>query len=177
MAITVVLEGASKERCHVRLSPVAELSAALHALGELDHHPRSHEWADAVRRDVPAAVLDECLEWAPLWGSLRARFLLPLDVQPERTLEKELADVAALDERHFVAMCAEAIIDRDRTVKYERLGSDPSVTDQFRDRAAHLSADRLAVADRLVVDPVDLDDITDGDLVLAPTTPHDRVHG
>lgn len=153
MAITVVLEGATKERCNVRLSPVAELSAALHALVELDHHPRSHEWADSVRRNVPSAVLDECTEWAPLWGSLRARFLLPLDEQSDRTLEKEFADVEALDERRFVAMCAEAITDRDRTVKYERLGTDRTVTSKFRDRAAHLSADRLAVADRLLADP------------------------
>lgn len=154
MAITVVLEGATKERCHVRLSPIAELSAALHALGELDHHPRSHEWADAVRRDVPAAVLDECAEWAPLWGSLRARFLLPLDEQSDRTLAKEFADIEALDQRRFVAMCAEAVIDRDRTVKYDRLGIDQAVTGRFRDRASHLSAERLAVADRLLADPV-----------------------
>src|SRR5690606_13004917 len=132
---------------------IAEMSAALHAFSELDHHPRSHEWADFVRRSVPADVLEAGTAWAPLWGSLRARFLLPLDDQPDRTLEKELADVEALDERRFVAMCAEAIVDRDRTLRYERLGSEEATTAAFRDRAAHLSAARLDIADRLLADP------------------------
>ncbi|MQA05737.1 MAG: metalloregulator ArsR/SmtB family transcription factor [Streptosporangiales bacterium] len=153
MAITLVLEGAADDRCIVRLSPIAELSAALHALNEIDHHPRSHEWADLVRRTVPGALLDQVRAWAPLWGSLRARFLMPLDDGPQRTLAKEISDIETLGERHFVAMCAEAIVDRDRTVRYERLGDDRSAVQRFRDRARQLSATRLTLAEKLLADP------------------------
>lgn len=153
MAITLVLEGAANDRCLVRLSPIAELSAALHAFSEIDHHPRSHEWSDLVCRTVPAELLTELPTWSPLWGSLRARFLMPLDDGPQRTLSTEIADIEKLDERHFVAMCAEAIVDRDLTVRYEGIGDDPCATRRFRDRAKQLADNRLALADRLLADP------------------------
>lgn len=156
MPIIVVLEGAADDRCVVRLSPIAELSAALHALNEIEHHPRSRQWAASVAAAVDRDVLERAADWAPLWGSLRARFLLPLDERPERTLDKELADVEALGVPHFVAMCAEAIVDRDRTIRYDRLSRDETVVRQFLERASHLSPERLALAKRLVDDPASL---------------------
>lgn len=153
MAITLLLEGATKDRCRVRLSPIAELSAGLHAVSEPDHHPHSQEWNDLVQRSVPTRLLNELRVWSPLWGALRARFLLPLSDTPRRTLDAEISDIERLDVGHFLVMCAEAIVDRDRTVRYDVLGHNNSATRWFLERAGQLSSNRLALAERLLTDP------------------------
>jgi len=153
VAITVILEGGASDRCAVRVSPLAELTACLHALGEADHHPASRSWLMSVRDGRSPKMLDAAAWWAPLWGSLRARFFYPLDADGERDLTEELAAIGRLPLRTFVSMCAEPLVDRDRSVPYDRLLDDRSCRDAFLEVARRLSADRLAVATRLLDTP------------------------
>lgn len=152
----MVLEGAAADRCTVQLSPLAEMCACLHALGEIDHHPRSRAWAARVVAALGTGGLADCTAWAPLWGALRARFLYPLDPSRGATLTTELDAVESLAPRPFVAMCAEAITERDRGIRYDRIGLDPAPTREFRERAERLSPQRLALAERLLDDPAAL---------------------
>jgi DNA-binding transcriptional ArsR family regulator len=152
VAITVILEGAATERCLVQVSPLAELCAALHAVEEAGHHPASRGWVDGVRGGEPE-LLDEAARWAPLWGSLRARYFYPLDDGGERGLGEEIAAIADLPVRAFVAMSVEAVIDRDRSLPYDRVLDDPAARALFLEHARRFSARRLALAERLTSDP------------------------
>ena len=152
MAITVILEGASSDSCTVQASPLAELCAALHALGSAGHHPSSRDWVAAVAERAPD-LLEESAAWAPLWGSLRARYFFPLDDAGERDLGEELAVIAALPVRDFAAMSVEAIIDRDRSLAYDRVLDDPDARALFLEHARRFSPARLALATRLVTGP------------------------
>ena len=152
VAITVILQGATADRCAVQVSPLAELCAALHALEEAEHHPASRDWVAAARAGAPE-LLAEAAGWAPLWGSLRARYFYPLDARGERTLDDELAVVGDLPPRSFAAMSVEAIIDRDRTLPYDRVLDDPDARARFLEHARRFSARRLALATRLTEDP------------------------
>lgn len=152
MAITVILEGAGTERCAVQVSPLAELCAALHVLDADGHHPSSRDWAAAVRERAPD-LLEEAGAWSPLWGSLRARYFFPLDDAGERDLAGELGVIAELPVRAFTAMSVEAIIDRDRSLPYDRVLDDPETRALFLEQARRFSPARLALAARLVADP------------------------
>lgn len=152
VAITVILEGAATDRCIAQMSPLAELCAALHALGAAGHHPSSRDWVAAVREAAPD-LLDAAAVWSPLWGSLRARYFYPLDDAGERDLDGELGVIAELPVRAFAAMSVEAIVDRDRSLAYDRVLDDPETRAGFLEHARRFSRDRLALAARLVADP------------------------
>lgn len=152
MAITVILEGASTDRCTAQVSPLAELCAALHVLAAAGHHPASRDWTATVAGRAPD-LLERAAEWAPLWGSLRARYFFPLDDAGERDLPGELDAIAALPVRTFAAMSVEAIIDRDRSLAYDRVLDDPDAQAMFLEHARRFSPVRLTLATRLLDDP------------------------
>ena len=65
-------------------SPLAELTAMLHALAATEHHPRLMAWARRASRAHLRPELAERLQEAEfLWRSSRADFLLP--AQPRET--------------------------------------------------------------------------------------------
>lgn len=134
------------------MSPLAELCAALHALGAAGHHPSSRDWVATVPEQAPD-LLEQAEEWAPLWGSLRARYFFPLDDAGERDLPGELAAIAGLPIRTFAAMSVEAIVDRDRSLAYDRVLDDPEARALFLEHARRFSPGRLALATRLVTTP------------------------
>jgi len=154
VAVTVILEGASRERCAVQVSPLAELCAGLHALAEAGHHPASRDWIASVAGRAPD-LLGQAAAWAPLWGSLRARYFFPLDAAGERELSAELDAIAALPVRDFAAMSAEAILDRDGSLPYDRVLDDAGTRARFAEHAGRFSPVRHALAARLVADPAE----------------------
>jgi DNA-binding transcriptional ArsR family regulator len=145
--VTILLEGDVLARIHVRLSPLAELGAALHAALHTDHHrPVEVGWAEH-RRAVVA--------FGPLFGAFRARFVFPLAVTPTAVtdIESELVGVSALPTELFVQQTAEAIGDSVRDVDYGRVFAHRDEQRKLVHRAGHLSPERLGLARRLVDDP------------------------
>jgi hypothetical protein len=124
VAVTVVLQGAAVDRCTVRVSPLAELCACLHAFNEHSHHPDSRAWAGAVRAEITPALLAECQTWAPLWGSRRAQFMFPSDASGECGLDEEMSAIERLPTAVFVAMSALPIVDSDWSIAFHRLLED-----------------------------------------------------
>lgn len=125
MSVVLSLSSAAPSRVSAGASPLAELTAALHAYTEAEHHPRVLRWARGLEADppggdgsaggvAPASLLPPDLrrrirDWAPLWASYRARYLLPLSTAGDRTLESELADIEKLPLPLFAELTGYAI--------------------------------------------------------------------
>jgi DNA-binding transcriptional ArsR family regulator len=153
VAVTVVLQGAAVDRCTVRVSPLAELCACLHAFNEHSHHPDSRAWAGAVRAEITPALLAECQTWAPLWGSRRAQFMFPSDASGECGLDEEMSAIERLPTAVFVAMSALPIVDSDWSIAFHRLLEDRADRRTFTEHARRLSPGRLELAELLLGDP------------------------
>jgi DNA-binding transcriptional ArsR family regulator len=97
MAVSVLVDGVPSTRLVAGVSPLAELGACLHVLAEPEHHPRALGWASTRRDRLGPDLLRRVDALAPLWGAYRCRLLLPLSRRLARTLEEELAELAALD--------------------------------------------------------------------------------
>ncbi len=102
MAVTVRLDTA-RPAVVPTLSPLAELGAALHALTRPDHHLFLADWRDRVLGRLPDALDAERRTLGVLWDGYRANFLLVVsdDLAPVRTLDDELAALAALTPERF----------------------------------------------------------------------------
>lgn len=153
MPVIVVLQGSTWEHCSVRVSPLAELCAALHSLHEYSHHPDSSSWVMSARADITPQLMAECLRWAPLWGSRRARFMFPSDSAGGRGIEEEIAAIERLPIAAFVAMSAEPIVDSESLVALDQLTTDRQLQRVFTEHARQLSPERLALAELLLDDP------------------------
>ncbi|WP_086846663.1 DUF5937 family protein [Streptomyces coeruleofuscus] len=125
MSVVLSLAGAGPARVLAGASQLAELTAALHAYTEAEHHPWAMRWARGLETDrdrgdasgqstTSASALTPALrhrvrEWAPLWASYRARYLLPLSAAGDRTLAEELADIESLPLPLFAELTGYAI--------------------------------------------------------------------
>ncbi|WP_163505274.1 ArsR/SmtB family transcription factor [Fodinicola acaciae] len=94
----------------VLLSPLAELGAALHRLGSVDH--RESRWVARTRVAMPARLLGECDFFAGIWGGYRSRFLLPT-AAPPADITSELARIAAMPPHVFAAQAGNALAGAD----------------------------------------------------------------
>ncbi|WP_031465129.1 ArsR/SmtB family transcription factor [Sciscionella sediminilitoris] len=150
MAVTLLLPEDRAPNLTVRISALAELCAALHALCESEHHPVSASWAGEVRELASPELLAECDVWAPLFGAKRARFFYPLDACGNRTLEEEFEAIERLPVAEFAVLAIEAIAE-------QRAPSPQPVEPQERsallEHARRLSHYRLALLERLFADP------------------------
>jgi len=155
VAVTVVLQGADADRCSVRVSPLAELCACLHAFNAPNHHPDSRAWAGAVRAEITPTLLAECRAWAPLWGSRRAQFMFPSDASGECGLDEEMSAIERLPAGEFVAMAALPIVDSDWSIDFDRLLTDRTARRTFTEHARRLSPERLQLAELLLGDPAE----------------------
>src|SRR5688572_33036737 len=105
MAVTVIVENLPPAAVRVGLSPLAELTARLHAHTELEHHTQ-------IRPDDEAAdpeLVQQMHRWSPLWAAYQARFLLPGKPVLGRPLAGELDDIARLPLPLFAEPAAYAI--------------------------------------------------------------------
>ncbi|HRP98887.1 MAG TPA: DUF5937 family protein [Terrimesophilobacter sp.] len=94
----------------IRVSAVAELTAAIHAFVESGHHPASRQWVTTVRERVSDDVLRRISSLGPLFGAMRARYLFPLTSLPQRSFEEELSDIEALPIERFSEFTAQALL-------------------------------------------------------------------
>jgi DNA-binding transcriptional ArsR family regulator len=155
MPVVLLLENAESEQVQLRLSPLAELCATLHALTSPAHHPAGGAWAASAREQAPAGLIADCDEWAPLYGALRAQYFYPACGGPAEPLERELERIGELSMADFVEMTAAAILGRRREFTPAGLLRESWARRQFLASARRASTHRLALAERLVSDPAE----------------------
>lgn len=117
-----------------RVSPLAELTAALHAFVEPDHHPASRPWIEQARERVDEDLVRRILSFGPLFGALRARYLLPLAPHQYPSIDDELRDIADLPLERFSELTAQALLSLSSSKQ------PPEVLRNRRSRSAFLAA-------------------------------------
>ncbi|MFE7706323.1 DUF5937 family protein [Streptomyces sp. NPDC057486] len=145
MSVTILLGGTPASSVVTRFSPLAEVTASIHAMAEPLHHAA---WP-AGMHNKPHHVL--VTELAPLFGPFRARYLLPLDLQAV-TLEEERAVIATLPVELFCAMTAQALLGTNAPDPQDPRVS-ASARSEFLARLRPISENRLALGEALLRDP------------------------
>ncbi|WP_370967875.1 DUF5937 family protein [Amycolatopsis sp. cg9] len=152
MTLRITLGGPPSERLRFAASPLAELTAMLHALAEPAHHPQFAGWAADVWTGLRPELADRLREAEFLWRSSRADFLVP--AVPRPTLAEELDDVDRLDDETYVTAALITTCGNNRV----HFGAPSPLSDATaRERALDLAqargARQEAFAERLLADP------------------------
>ncbi|ACU73051.1 transcriptional regulator, ArsR family [Catenulispora acidiphila DSM 44928] len=152
MTLRIDITGMPPERLRFAVSPLAELTAMLHALAGTAHHPRFAAWAAGVRGTLRPELAERLQEAEFLWRSSRADFLLP--ARPKASLKEELDDVDAIGDEAYVLSALVTTCGSNRV----HFGDASPLTDATaRERALDLAQARGAVqeafAERLLSDP------------------------
>ncbi|HJX86447.1 MAG TPA: DUF5937 family protein, partial [Gemmatimonadales bacterium] len=100
MTLRIDIGGLPSGRLRFAASPLAELTAMLHALAEPGHHPQLAGWAGDVWAGLRPELAERLREAEFLWRSSRADFLVP--AHPRPTLAEELDDVDRIDDETYV---------------------------------------------------------------------------
>lgn len=77
MTVVLRIGDSPAVKVSVRLSPLAELVACLHALTEADHHPAARRWRTALLDRIDEQLARDIARYAPLWSAYRSRVLYP----------------------------------------------------------------------------------------------------
>lgn len=88
------------------VSPLAELTALLHALSEPGHHPAQRKRLAEISDRVPEPLAAELSRWACLWGTYRARLLFPGPLGLGVPLDRELDAIASIPGAEFDTLAA-----------------------------------------------------------------------
>lgn len=152
VALRIDITGLPSERLRFAVSPLAELTAMLHALAAPGHHPRFAAWAAGVHGALRPELAERLEEAEFLWRSSRADFLLP--ARPKASMEAELDDVDRIDDETYVRSALITTCGSDRV----HFGAASPLTDAAaRERALGQARSRGAVqeafAERLLADP------------------------
>jgi len=152
VTLRIDITGLPAERVSFAASPLAELSAMLHALAATGHHPHLTAWAAGVRAGLRPELAERLQEAEFLWRSSRADFLLP--AQPRQTLTEELDDVDQIADEAYVTSALVTTCGSNRV----HFGGPSPLTDvAARDRALDQAQARgtlqEAFAERLLADP------------------------
>src|SRR5262249_11759797 len=100
VSLRIDITGLPPERVSFAVSPLAELTAMLHALTATEHHPNLTAWAAGVWAGLRPDLAERVCEAEFLWRSSRADFLLP--ARPRETLTQELDDVDQIADETYV---------------------------------------------------------------------------
>ena len=152
MVVRVEISGRSSTDVAVKLSPLAEMCAALHAFVGIEHHPASVPWVDILLARIGGRTRDQLATWAPLWGSQKSQLFYPTTVNDELELSDEIAGLQETPDAAFMGMIAESVVDGDPTIDYASLHTDRNQRDALLASARRLSADRSHLAAWLTED-------------------------
>ncbi|WP_367323236.1 DUF5937 family protein [Streptomyces sp. HUAS ZL42] len=169
MSVVLSLAGAGPAHVLAGASPLAELTAALHAYTETEHHHWALRWArgleaepdrgdTSARTTATGSTLSpetrrHIREWAPLWAAYRARYLLPLSPVGDRTLAEEIADIERLPLPLFAELTGYAIRGGNSGPPLNRILGDAGQRAGLLASAERRSTARAELADRLLDDP------------------------
>jgi len=152
VTLRIDITGLPPERVSFAASPLAELTAMLHALAATEHHPHLTGWAASVRAGLAPELAERIQEAEFLWRSSRAEFLLP--AQPQETLKQELDDVDQIPDDVYVASALVTTCGSNRVQFGGRSPlSDPAARNHALDQAQARGAAQEAFAERLLADP------------------------
>jgi DNA-binding transcriptional ArsR family regulator len=152
VTLSIDVRGMSANGLRFGVSPLAELTAVLHALAAPGHHGSQRAEIAAIAARVPATLRVRLDELAALWAGARADFLLPGN--PRADLAAELDDLDALDDDTFVTAALTSTCASDK--RLQELASALAERDAREEvvRLAHArSGTRGAFAEQLVTDP------------------------
>ena len=152
MTLRIDINGVPPERVSFVASPLAELTAMLHALAATEHHPHLTGWAASVRGGLQPELAERIQEAEFLWRSSRAEFLLP--AQPREALTDELDDVDQIPDETYVTSALITTCGSNRV----HFGGQSPLTDATArelalDQAQARGALQEAFAERLLADP------------------------
>jgi DNA-binding transcriptional ArsR family regulator len=152
VTLRIDITGLPPEWVSFAASPLAELTAMLHALAATGHHPHLTAWAAGVRAGLQPELAERLQEAEFLWRSSRADFLLP--AQSRQTLTEELDDADRIADEAYVASALVTTCGSNRV----RFGdpsplTDAAARDRALDRAQARGAVQEAFAERLLADP------------------------
>jgi DNA-binding transcriptional ArsR family regulator len=152
MALRIDITGLPAARLRFAASPLAELTAMLHALAAADHHSHLAAWTADVRGRLRPELSERLQEAEFLWRSSRADFLLP--ARPGRSLSEELDDVDRIDDETYVASALVTTCGSDR-VHFGDVSplTDATARERALDRAQARGAVQEVFAERLLADP------------------------
>ena len=152
VTLRIDITGVPPEQLRFAVSPLAELTAMLHALSATEHHPNLAAWAAGVRATLPPELAERLQEAEFLWRSSRADFLLP--ARPKPSLREELDDVDRIDDAAYVLS---ALVTTCGSNRVHFGGASPLTDEAARERALDQAQARGAVqeafAERLLADP------------------------
>ncbi|MFP8964200.1 DUF5937 family protein [Streptomyces nanhaiensis] len=153
MSLVIDITGLPEEHVVFSPSPLAELSAALHALSEPSHHPGLHGWTTTTLAGLGPDLAGRLSDADILWRSIRSDILLPGGPRPGATLAEELDSVDRLDDERYVRAALEINCSAD----YSGEGPSPLVDEGARRRALERAAARgpkqLEFVRHLLADP------------------------
>jgi DNA-binding transcriptional ArsR family regulator len=151
VTLRIDITGLPPERVSFTASPLAELTAMLHALAATGHHPHLTAWAAGVRAGLPPELAERLEEAEFLWRSSRADFLLP--ARPRESLKEELDDVDRIPDEAYVASALVTSCGSSRV----HFGASPLTDAAARERALGQAqargARQEAFAERLLAEP------------------------
>jgi DNA-binding transcriptional ArsR family regulator len=152
VALRIDIAGLGPPRVLFAASPLAELTAMLHALVATEHHPNLAGWAAAVRAGLRPELAERLQEAEFLWRFSRADFSIP--GQPRETLKEELDDVDLIPDETYVST---ALITTCGSNRVHFGGAfpltDPVARERALDQAQARGAIQEAFAERLLADP------------------------
>lgn len=152
MALRIDIAGQQSPRVLFAASPLAELTAMLHALVATEHHPNLTGWAAAVRTGLRPELAERLQEAEFLWRFSRADFLIP--GRPRETLAAELDDVDLIPDEAYVSTALITTCGSNR-VHFGGASplTDPVARERALDQAQARGAIQEAFAERLLADP------------------------
>ncbi len=152
MTLHIDIIGLPPERVSFVASPLAELTAMLHALAATEHHPHLTGWAASVRGGLQPELAERIQEAEFLWRSSRAEFLLP--ARPREALTEELDDVDQIPDETYVTSALITTCGSNR-VHFGGLSplTDATARERALDQAQARGALQEAFAERLLADP------------------------
>lgn len=156
VSVTVRVREADAPRIVFGVSPLAELSAALHVLAKPEHHPGHSDWVATTTDRLSGPLSAEAAALAFLWRSYRVGFLLPGPAGPDREIAAELDDVDALPLARFAEEAAYPLRGGGSRRELVGLLDRPPIQDRIRSYARSRSAAEAAAAEQLLTDPAAL---------------------
>lgn len=152
MTVTVILGADPAAAVSFGISPLAELTAALHTLAEPGHHPSQQAWLDRVRAAIDRPIQQQIDAFGPLWSTYRARFLLPGLLGLGRTLREEVAAIETLPDEQFTLFAAWAISGGYTGRSLHNVITRPAAQEQLRRRATARGRASITLAERFLAD-------------------------
>jgi DNA-binding transcriptional ArsR family regulator len=151
VSVTILLGGRPDDAVVFGLSPLAELTAMLHACADPAHHHAEGLAARARSRQSPQLAAG-VTRFAPLWGSYRARFLLPGPLDLGQELDAELAAIEELPIGTFRLLAAFGTSGGYTGRRFEELSSSDAAQGDLRQHAQARGDNAAALVGSLLDD-------------------------